>query len=294
MQVGAHSEGLRAAVIGSPISHSKSPLLHGAAYQALGLDIEYTRREAVETDAAALNTMLRNEPGWLGLSCTMPMKQALIPFLDNTSERVRILGAMNTVVVHRTDGEPVKLSGENTDVDGLIKSIAAMGATVLKNVAIFGAGNTASAAIMAVAESGAEHIDFVVRNLERAAASIALAQSFGLTANAILNDAAAFSIPEYDAAISTLPPGSADSFVDKLGLENLRPGTPLMDVTYDPWPSRLASAWTEHGGVAASGLTMLLYQAVEQVKLFTGVTEADWDHVINMMCDAVGLTRPQN
>lgn len=281
-------------MIGSPISHSKSPLLHTAAYQALGIDISYDRLEASEPDAARLNEMLRHEPGWVGLSCTMPMKQALIPFLDSVSERVSVLGVLNTVVVSRDAQGKVSLSGENTDVDGLIKAIAAMGAHRLERVAIFGAGNTAFAAIMAMAEAGAQHIDFVVRSVERAASAVKLAKKFGVSAQALPTNEFAQHVASFDAAISTLPPRAADSFVADLGLARLTAGTPLMDVTYDPWPSALAQAWRSNGGEVASGLTMLLYQAVEQVKLFSGVQEADWQHVINVMCDAVGLPRPHN
>lgn len=294
MQVVTGQELRRAAVIGSPIAHSKSPLLHNAAYRALGVELDYSRIEATEGDAAKLNEMLRNEPGWVGLSCTMPMKQALIPFLDSLSPRVAELGVLNTVVVHRSEDGAVTLSCENTDVDGLMMSIAAMGAHKLERVVILGAGNTASAAIMAMAEAGASHVDFVVRSVERAASAIELSEHFGMTASAILVPEFAQNVSHYDAAISTLPPHAADGFVADLGLENLTPGTPLMDVTYDPWPSTLADAWMRNGGVAANGLTMLLYQGIGQVKLFSGVTEADWAHVTNVMCDAVGLPRPVN
>lgn len=294
MQVAGNKGALRAAVIGSPIGHSKSPLLHAAAYKALGIGITYTRLEATEDRAAALNEMLRSEPGWVGLSCTMPMKQALIPFLDEMSERVSVLGVLNTVVVSRDDNGTVKLQGENTDVDGLMNAISGMGAQRLDRVAIFGAGNTAAAAIMAMSEAGARHVDFVVRSVARADSALELAKHFGMSAEAISHPTFAQKVASYDAAISTLPPGAADAFVGALGLENLAAGTPLMDVTYDPWPSALADAWISHGGVAASGLTMLVHQAVEQVKLFSGVKEADWRHVTNVMCDAVGLPRPIN
>ncbi|GAA1358723.1 shikimate dehydrogenase [Arthrobacter rhombi] len=281
----------RAAVFGQPISHSKSPALHRAAYAELGVDIDYGAVDAGVAEAGRLASMLRAEPGWRGASVTMPLKQAMVPHMDGVSDLVRRLGVLNTIVVSGTPGS-LHLQGENTDVEGIVRALADAGATRLERVAVLGAGGTASAATAALQALGASELDFIVRNPDRAATVIDLATGWGCTAQAIDAAAASARIGGYDAVISTLPPHAADGLAPLLGLESLREGTPLLDVAYDPWPSALGSAWSAAGGSVVGGLTMLLHQAVEQVRLFTGITGADWPQVTNVMCDAVGLPHP--
>ena len=110
-------------------------------------------------------------------------------------------------------------------------------------------------------------------------------------------DGAAAAVAAADVVISTLPPRAADPLADELAQafaqrpeEQIRPGV-LLDVAYDPWPSRIASAWQEAGGTVVPGLEMLIYQAVEQVRHFTGLGEAMPAEVIDVMCDAVGAPR---
>lgn len=304
---------LRAAVLGHPIGHSRSPLLHAAAYKALGVDIDYAAIDTQPEAAGRFAARLRTEPGWVGVSVTMPMKDALVPFLDERSDRVRRLGALNTIVVRHTD-LGVRLFGHNTDVDGIVHSIRAASPAVTagaeRRAAILGAGNTALAALEACADLGFTHVDLVVRNPERAAQTLSLAAELGLIAATVSAVEAAELLHRYGAVISTLPAHAADPLCVTLGLQAdpglgltpaselpqgagiLAPGAVLLDAAYDPWPSALASAWERAGGTVVSGLEMLVYQGVEQVKLFSGVHDADWDHVTNVMCDAVGLSRP--
>lgn len=302
----------RAAVLGHPISHSRSPLLHSSAYRALGVDIAYTAIDTLPGQAEAFAQRLRTEPGWVGVSVTMPLKDALIPHLDELSERVQRLGALNTVVVQHRDGA-VHLYGHNTDVDGIVGAMAGVlparrpGDTpgAERRAAILGSGNTALAALEACAELGLTQVDLVVRNPLRAADALALAHTLGLECEAIDTTVAGRRLAHYQAVISTLPAHAADGLVAPLGLDPEHspdpglaapgapaPGAVLLDVAYDPWPSVLATAWERAGGTVVSGLAMLLYQGVEQVKLFSGVQHADWKHVTNVMCDAVGLSRP--
>lgn len=281
----------RAAVFGQPISHSKSPALHRAAYAELGVDVDYGAVDAGVAEAGRLAARLRAEPGWRGASVTMPLKQAMVPHMDGISDLVRRLGVLNTIVVSGTPGS-IHLQGENTDVEGIVRALAGAGATRLKRVAVLGAGGTASAATAALQALGASELDFIVRNPDRASTVIELATGWGCTARAIDAAAASPRISGYDAVISTLPPHAADGLAPLLGLESLREGTPLLDVAYDPWPSALGSAWSAAGGSVVGGLTMLLHQAVEQVRLFTGISGADWPQVTNVMCDAVGLPHP--
>ena len=122
MTGGHPAPGARAAVLGHPIGHSRSPLLHSTAYRELGVQIDYTAIDVLPEQAAQFAERLRTEPGWVGVSVTMPMKDALIPYVDEPSERVRRLGALNTIVVSR-DAGGVRLLAENTDVEGIIRAL---------------------------------------------------------------------------------------------------------------------------------------------------------------------------
>ncbi|MGO1518237.1 MAG: shikimate dehydrogenase family protein, partial [Arthrobacter sp.] len=271
----------RAAVFGQPIAHSKSPSLHQAAYARLRVPIDYQRVEAGTGQARELTARMRTEPGWTGASVTMPLKQAMVPLMDSISERVQRLGVLNTIVVGRAEGR-VHLRGENTDVDGIVRALGDAGAYRVGAVAVLGAGGTASAATEALRSMGAQSVDYVVRDGSRAAGVLELATTLGCTAEAIDVATAARRLEGYDAVVSTLPPHAADGLIQDLDLPTLRPGTALLDVAYDPWPSALASAWEAAGGTVIGGLSMLLHQAVEQVKMFSGVTEADWGQVTNV------------
>ncbi|MFL4474187.1 shikimate dehydrogenase family protein [Paeniglutamicibacter sp. MACA_103] len=292
----------RAAVLGHPIGHSRSPLLHSAAYRALGVDIDYAAIDMLPQEAASFAARLRTEPGWVGVSVTMPLKAALIPHLDGLSERVKRLGALNTVVVEHVAGA-VRLTGHNTDVDGIVRALedvlparSGNAEPQERRAAILGAGNTALAALEACALLGYTHVDLAVRNAERAAGALALARDLGLSCETVDVAGAADRLAHYGAVISTLPAHAADAFIVPLGLDRgtgvLAPGAVLLDVAYDPWPSAIAAAWEGAGGTVVSGMSMLVHQGVEQVKYFSGIQDADWRHVTNVMCDAVGLSRP--
>ncbi|MGL3804534.1 shikimate dehydrogenase family protein [Paeniglutamicibacter sp. R2-26] len=304
MPAAAVPHGARAAVLGHPVGHSRSPLLHSTAYRELGVSIGYTAIDTLPEQAGAFAARLRSEPGWVGVSVTMPMKDALIPFIDEPSERVLRLGALNTIVVSR-EGDGVRLLAENTDVDGIVRSLdlpaSGRGAAV---VGILGNGNTALAALEACSLMGVRRVELLVRNPGRAADALRLAATLGLEAVALPYADGAGRLASYDAVISTLPARAADAWIEELGLGRrpgtaagtairaVKPGAVLLDVAYDPWPSALAGAWEEAGGTVVSGLSMLVHQGVEQVRLFTGIQDADWGHVTNVMCDAVGVPRP--
>lgn len=242
---------MRAAVLGSPIAHSLSPLLHRAAYRALGLDWTY---DAVEVPADGLPAFFAGiDPGWAGLSLTMPLKEAVLPLLVDRSELVTITGAANTVVPH-----PQGWYGENTDVHGILAALEGAAVTDLGNVIVLGGGATARSALAALASLGCRMPTLVTRRPPTGA----LATAALLKLSPVLVDADRAVLDGADLVISTLPAGAADRFA----------GRPLdvavlLDVAYDPWPSALARACT---GVVVPGTDMLLHQAAAQVALMTG------------------------
>ena len=273
---------LQAAVLGKPISHSKSPVLHRAAYALLGAPVRYEAIELDPAQAAAHIDRVR-AGGWAGCSVTMPLKDVFVPYMDELSDRVARLGALNTIVV-REDGS---LFGQNTDVDGLVLSLADFGLTQCAHPTILGSGNTALAAIEACAELGARRLKLIVRDASRAGRATALARSLDIDPQVIeIASCAGDAVARDELVFSTLPPRAADSWIPAL-----RTGAGiLLDVAYDPWPSALASAWN---GTIISGLHMLVHQAVEQARAFSRMDfdEKTRESVTNAMYDSVGLHR---
>jgi len=263
----------RLAVLGSPIRHSLSPVLHRTAYDLLGLPWDY---EAVEVRSGELPAFASGlDASWRGLSLTMPLKREVLPLVDELSPLARELGVANTVVVD-DDG---RRTGHNTDVDGIVRSVVAAGqearaglggAAAPAEATVLGGGATAASALAAVHALGARSVAVHLRDVGRAGELVDLAERLGfLLTIASLDDLDA--ARPRDLVVSTLPGGAADDLL-------VRPSGPtavLVDAAYDPWPSRLATRWHDAGALACSGLDMLVEQALGQVRLFTGRAQDD-------------------
>ncbi len=247
----------RAAVLGHPIAHSLSPVLHRAAYRELGLDWSYDRVDVVGEELAAFLDSL--DASWAGLSLTMPLKNDVLPLLDVVDPVALATGAVNTVVL--ADG---RRRGYNTDVDGIVVSLdethAGRGSAV-----VLGAGATARSAVAALAARGTTSVTAHARRTPAAADLELTAAAVGVQLTVRPWSEAGGSLGA-DVVVSTVPKGVADELVPAVPDA---PGT-LLDVVYDPWPTALASAWLHQGGAVASGLDLLLHQAVRQVRLMTG------------------------
>jgi len=283
----------RAAVLGHPISHSKSPALHRAAYAKLGLDIEYSAIDVTVERLPAFMAGLVDGDDWCGLSVTMPLKTAMVDEVDEVRGAGAYLGVINTVAFEATE-YGVRRVGHNTDVAGIVDAVRNAGVKEQPGSAVLGGGGTSAAAIAALRELGSKHVDVFVRDAGRAAEAKVAAAAVGLSIHLRPMTEAAVGMAGADLVISTLPPRAADGIAAQLGqlpvgtLPDVGTGV-LLDVAYDPWPSRIAEAWRSRGGVVVPGLEMLLYQAVEQIRLFSGAdVTAD---VIDVMCDSVGLPR---
>ncbi len=255
----------RAAVLGSPIRHSLSPVLHLAAYAELGLPYRYDAIEVREDELAAfLDSCDRS---WFGLSLTMPLKSAVIPLLDESSDLVRLVGAANTVVL----GEQGRV-GHNTDVAGIVTALrdAASGrlhrARDVGHGVIVGAGATAASALAAMGSLGVGSVTVHARRPEAAEALRGQAEILGIT---LVVAGWPERIPGRDEAFVVMSAVPASASAGLAGAVPPDPGL-LLDVSYDPWPPPLVVAWRCAGGQAASGDRMLLHQAVGQVRLMTG------------------------
>lgn len=255
---------IRAAVLGSPIEHSLSPVLHRAAYQELGLgDRSYDR---FEIDEAALpGFMARLGPEWAGLSLTMPLKRAIIPLLDEISDTAASVETVNTVVFTE-DG---RIVGDNTDIPGLLAALGEQGVQKVESAAVLGAGATASSALAALARICTGEVTAYVRSEARAAEMREWGERLGVDVRTADWSRAAEALAA-PLVIATTPAGATDELAASVPAAA---GT-LFDVLYDPWPTPLAAAWTQRGGKLLGGLDLLVHQAVLQVELMTGCPTA--------------------
>ena len=281
---------LRAAVLGHPISHSKSPALHTAAYAKLGIDISYTAVDLTERTLPGFMQEIRSQEGWRGLSVTMPLKTAMLQEVDEVRGIGKILGVVNTVAFEEAGGS-VRRVAYNTDVAGIVNAVRNAGAQPAPSAVILGGGGTAAAAVAALKQLGAGSVQLFVRDASRVQEARAAAAGVGMDLAVRLLSDAAGPAAAADVVISTLPPRAADGLAGELAASGARTTGVLLDVAYDPWPSLIASAWQAGGGSVVPGLEMLLYQAVEPVRLFSRLGDEVNAAVIDVMCDAVGLPR---
>jgi shikimate dehydrogenase len=246
-----------AAVLGSPVEHSLSPVLHRAAYAALGLT-GWTYR-AIECTRVQLPALLAAaEPGVAGFSCTMPLKRRLLELASSASPQALAIGAGNTLLPG-----PAGWHADNTDWLGIRQALAERDVPAGGEVVLLGAGGTAQAALAAL--EAPTRVTVLVRDPARAGALRASAERLGVPVTVARLDRPA-PIRAADLVLSTLPPGAADA----LAGAGWRPGQALLDVVYRPWPTPLAQAAGRAGAVTVSGASMLLLQAARQVELMTG------------------------
>ena len=246
----------RAGVLGRPIGHSLSPVLHRAAYSDLGLDWSY---EAIDCGIDELPGVLAERADWAGFSATMPLKHALLDAAATVAPIAAVVGAANTLLPG-----PDGWRADNTDVAGIVAALAEY-AVAPESVTLLGAGGTAQAALGALIALGVAECTVLVRSPERAVALRTVAERVGVAVDVAVLDPSA---PALGAALvlSTLPPGAADPLAGWAW----RPGQAVLDVVYAPWPTPLAAAAGRAGAKVVSGALMLLHQAAAQVSLMTG------------------------
>lgn len=248
-------------MLGSPISHSRSPQLHLAAYRALGLtDWTYER---IECTAAQLPVLVGGfGPEWVGVSVTMPGKFAALRFADEHTERAVLVGSANTLVRTETGWR-----ADNTDVDGVVGALEPVLTAAGGRAILLGSGGTAPAVVVALARLGMGEVVVAARNPERADELLRLAARVGVAARhcPLAGEALTTEAEGAAVAVSTLP---AEVAAERAGALAAVPV--LLDALYDPWPTPLAAAVEAAGGTVVSGLQMLLHQAYTQVEQFTG------------------------
>ena len=253
----------RCGVLGDPVAHSLSPVLHRAAYAELGLDWTYDAHRVPSGGLGELLAGLGAE--WRGLSLTMPLKREALPLVDRLTDRARLAGAVNTLVLE-DDGTR---TGDNTDLPGAVAAIRERTSAPLATATILGGGATATSVGLALADVGVREIALAVRDEARAADTLAALRGHP-TAPEVLVTSLGGGPTGFaaDVVVSTIP--AAAQTPELVG--RCADVPVVFEVLYDPWPTPLVTAAA--GRTVVGGLDLLVHQAVLQVELFTGRTVA--------------------
>ncbi|MBO9521249.1 MAG: shikimate dehydrogenase [Nocardioidaceae bacterium] len=245
----------RCAVLGSPIAHSLSPVLHRAAYRELGLDWTY---DAIEVDEAGLAGFVEGLDGaWRGLSLTMPLKRTVMGLLDEVDAWASLSGAANTVVL----GEGRRL-GYNTDIPGAKAALTERSSGPWTDAVVLGGGATAASVLLALTDLGCHRARLLVREPARAHETLAAVARHGRGLEVtvgVLGERASG-----DVLVSTIPADAQPPLVP------LVEAPVVFEVVYDPWPTPLARAARARKAAMVTGLDLLVHQAALQVTLMTG------------------------
>lgn len=264
----------RAGVIGHPIGHTVSPAMYAAAFAATGIDATY---EAWDTPADTLEGRLNSlrSGDYFGANVTIPHKQNVVPYLDGTEGAATTIGAVNTIV-HK-DG---KLIGHNTDVAGFARALREDGKFDItkKKTMILGSGGAARAVALTLIEGGAEVIFLMgrkPRNLDRMAVEMKPLTPSGTTITwAYWGDGSYLKMMrEADLVVNCTPIGTAgseDAGKSPVEAALMQPHTLFFDLVYNPAETPFVAAAKSRGAKAVAGLGMLVYQAAESFKLWTG------------------------
>ncbi len=245
----------KAAVVGYPVGHSRSPLIHNHWLSQLGLRGTYTKEQVAPEDFPGFISGLR-ERGFVGCNVTIPHKQSAFRLVRVDDLLTRLVGAVNTVFI--ADRQIV---GVNTDVYGFTANLAHRlpgFALAGKSVLLLGAGGAARAVAVALV---AEHVGRLMisnRTGERAAQ---LCQILGTPAEAAPWQAAESLLAETDLLINTTSLGMRGQPALDLSLARLPQGAAVCDIVYVPLETALLRRAREHGHAAVDGLGMLLHQA---------------------------------
>ncbi|QBR91375.1 shikimate dehydrogenase [Nocardioides euryhalodurans] len=246
---------MRCAVVGDPIGHSLSPILHRAAYAAVGLDWAYDAHRVVAGGLAGFVAGL--DETWRGLSVTAPLKREALALGDVVTDRARLAGGANTLL--RRDGS---WTADNTDLPGAAAAVRERWDGPVATVTVLGGGATAASAALAMCDLGATSVRLLVRSAARAAETAAAIGRHPSAPDVEVGDLGDAVVGEV--VVSTVPVSAQDAEL----VSRCAAAPVVFEVLYDPWPTPLAAAAA--GRVLVSGLDLLVHQAALQLTLFTG------------------------
>lgn len=258
---------IAAGVLGSPIAHSLSPLLHNTVYESLGIEASYAAHEVASGN---LRNFLENDGSSLNcLSLTMPLKEEAMSFADSISDLSRTIQSGNTL--HKENG---RWNLTSTDVDGFTHALSFNNRDAKGNVLILGAGATARA-VVAACRGVSDTVTVINRNPDRQVPMKQAAPDMKI--NFLAWDSE-INFSEFDLLVNTTPGDSAAHFGDRLGPVSAT----FFEVLYNPWSTQLLTRWREAGGYGIDGLDLLIHQAISQVEIFASCT-IDRDSVAKML-----------
>ena len=254
-------------VIGDPVSHSLSPLLHQAMIDQTGAAYRYDVRTVRPEELPAFVRWAK-DGGCAGFNVTMPHKEAILPLLDEVDTTAASCGAVNTVCIR--EGRAI---GHNTDGTGFLDSLAGQGFHPQRRTVLLGAGGAAKAVGHALAAAGAERVIVCARRLERAAALAAQLPNCG-EGIVLAQDALQQAATACDLLVNATPLGMAGSpaFAELDFLQALPPHAVVYDLVYHPRRTALLEAAARQGLRTVGGIDLLIRQAVRAFTFFTGET----------------------
>jgi shikimate dehydrogenase len=268
-----------AEVIGDPVAHSKSPLIHGFWLEKLGIEAEYRRTRVEAGDLERHLAVHRDDPDWRGCNVTMPHKQAVMPLLDEIDPAAARIGAVNTII-RNANGT----LGHNSDVGGFLEPLQPLlaGRHLFRMARIFGAGGAARAVVDGLRGRGFALVVAArrIREAERLIDgldpdfnhAIALGHFAGPTGFAFDDRAGIL-----DLVVNTTPLGMAGNDPLLLDFSHVPPGALVYDAVYDPLETPLLAEARRRGHETIDGLSMLIGQAAIAFRLFYGA-EAPREH----------------
>lgn len=248
---------IQAGVLGSPISHSLSPILHRAAYAELGLNAEYN---AYEVGSGHLESFLTRDGSHLNcISLTMPLKEEALEIAVHISEIASQVSSGNTLYKKNDDWHLT-----STDVEGFVYALAAHDKFISGRVLVIGAGATARA-VVAACNGSSESLSVVTRSKSREDSIIKAAAGSSVD---FVHWSSDLAIDSFDLVVNTTPGDSAAQFADAV----ISPQGTLFELIYNPWPTQLLAGWKKSGGSTIDGLELLIHQAISQVEIFANTS----------------------
>ena len=257
------------AVIGDPIGHTLSPVIHGAAFGALGIPKKYNAIHVKKGELAGFMQKVRGS-GLTGFNITSPHKQEIIPLLDWVEEEARFCGAVNTVVL-----QSGRLCGYNTDMNGLLCSLMQKGHGFKgRKILLLGTGGVAGSIALKAAREGAQTITVLGRRINKAEEireRVKAVTGVTVCVGSFLEDALTEAAGRSDLLINATTLGMTGVSEDFKTLEFLRAlpkGALVCDLIYSPVCTALLKQAQQLGLDTQNGLGMLVYQALIADELF--------------------------
>lgn len=255
-------------LLGHPVGHSMSPLIHNDAFNVLGIDAAYHAFD-VHPDQLKQAVDGIRALGLSGCNVTVPHKVAVMEYLDEVDEEARLIGAVNTIV-----NEDGKLKGYNTDGRGYVESLLEKAQSSLSNkrILLVGAGGAARGVLVALLKEGIAHVSITNRTLEKAKPLLAIANELKTDARLLSLEEAEALLNQYDVIINTTSVGMSPNISDTpLSINSLKTGVIVSDLIYNPLETHFLQEAGKQGAEIANGVAMFVNQAALSFEYWTGI-----------------------